>query len=98
MRAFLLLIALCLALTFSGCGTPGALPYVSPTANVQTSTWTVQGAEKTLLAARDTLDLFLGLDDTNRVIVNDKLPKVHKLAEKLRKDNYAINLLERADR
>lgn len=85
------------ALFLSGCGTSGALPFVPAATNVQASTYSVQGAEKLLATAHDTLDLFLGLDDLNRAAVKQQLPQVHAFAEKMRSNNYAANLLERGN-
>lgn len=93
-----LLAVVCLVGATPSCTNTGALPFVSPSANVAASTYSVQAAEKLLLGARDTLDLLLNLDDINRALVKEKLPAVHAFAEKMRRDNYAINTLQRADR
>jgi len=97
MKQFILLIALCISLIVGGCTPSGALPGVSPTANVAVSTFSVEYSEKVLASAKDTLVLFLSLDDMNRPLVKEKLPQVHAFAEKLRKNDYAVNLLQRAN-
>ncbi len=55
------------------CSTYNAL--VNPATNVAVSTYTVQGAEHTLRAAKDTFELFFGLVKDNHVMIVTEAPR-----------------------
>lgn len=91
-----LLAVLCLAGAAPSCQSPSL---ISPQTNVAVSTYSVQAAEHTLRAAKDTLDLFFGLVKDNHELVRSQLPSVYAFAERmqaiapgiLRKANAAKN-------
>ena len=91
MKNLILIPVLALALCFQSCGTnTGAIPFVAPAANVQVSTYTVQTAEHTLRAAKDTFDLFFGLVHDNHDLVVTKLPKVYAFAQMMQTKAPAV--------
>lgn len=79
--ASLLILVLVACGGFTSCQTPAL---VSPQTNVAVTTFTVVQAENALRAAKDTVDLFLRLEDDNEDFVKAKLPKVAAFANKCR--------------
>lgn len=82
-----------------GCVSTGALPFVTPAANVQVSSYSVQAAEKLLKQAKLTSQLFFDLVRQNHDFVVANLPDVYAFAQrmqtempnKLRQANAAKN-------
>lgn len=86
------------ALAFAG-SVPSCAQYraiVSPETNVQVSSYTVQAAEHTLRAAKDTFDLFFGLVHDNHDFVVRYLPQVYSFAQDMQVK--APDTLRRANR
>ncbi len=67
--------------------------------NQQVSTYSVQAAEHTLRAAKDTFDTFFSLVHQNHAFVEQSLPQVYAFAVKWANEDTGIKpLLQRADR
>lgn len=81
----LILITVCsLTVSFGlmgGCASTGVIPFVSPTANIQASTFTEQAAEKICNQALLTQKLFFGLVKDNHDFVVEHLPKIYAFAQ-----------------
>ena len=86
-------VLLLLSLAAPSCVTPP--PFIPPATNVAASTYTVQTAEHTLRAAKDTFDLFFGLVHDNHDLVVAHLPKVYAFAQSMQAKAPAA--LRRAD-
>lgn len=105
----LILTFLCsAALALAGCGTPGTttnpyglwqptdtLPVTGPVQQPVGKDPVVVNAEKTLVIARDTFNLYVHLERDHEATLASASPKFHRAAERLRSD--AIGWLQKAN-